>query len=94
MRYFLLLPCPVTLLPGGIIRATRARGLVFRSGSLNGFLSGFLAATIGTIPLAAITAATDDDLGVAATTVVETTGYWHRQKMSMRAGFNPIVCDT
>ena len=94
MRYFLLLPFPVTLLPGGIIRATRASGLVLRSGSFNGFLSGFLAATIGAIPLAAITVATDDDLGVAATTVVEATGYWHRQKMSMRAGFNPIVCET
>ena len=94
MRYFLLLPLPMTLLPGGIIRATRVSGLVLRSGSLNGFLSGFLAAPIGAIPLAAITVATDDDLGVAAATVVETTGYWHRQKMSMRAGFNPIVCNT
>ncbi len=82
MRYFLLLPFSITLLASGIIHATRASGLVLRSGSFNGFLSGFLAATIGAIPLAAITVGTDDDLGVAATTVVET------------AGFIPIMCNT
>jgi hypothetical protein len=74
MRYFLLLPLPMTLLPGGIIRATRASGLVLRSGSFDGFLSGCLAAPIGAIPLAAITVATDDDLGVAATTLVKAAG--------------------
>jgi len=49
---------------------------------------------MGAIALATVTVATDNDLGVTATTVVETAGRWHRQKVSMRAGFNPIVCDT
>ena len=53
-----------------------------------------MTAAIGAIALATVTVATDNDLGVTATTMVETTGSWHRQKMSMRAGFNPIVCDT
>ena len=74
MRYFLLLPLPVTLLPGGIVDATWPGGLVLCPGSLNGFLSGFPAATIGALPLAMITVTTDDDLGVAATTVVEAAG--------------------
>ena len=74
MRYFILMSLPITLLPGGIVDATRASGLVLRSGSFTGFLSGFLAATTGAIPLAAITVATDNDLGVAATTVVEAAG--------------------
>ncbi len=80
MRYFLLLSLPMTLLSGGIIRATRASRLVLRPGSFNGFLPGFLAATTGAITLTTIAAATDDDLGMTAATVVEATRTLHRQK--------------
>ena len=74
MRYFLLLPFPVTLLPGGIVDATGASGLVLPPGPFGGFLSGSMTATTGAIALAAVTMATDNDLGVAATTLVEATG--------------------
>jgi len=94
MRYFLLLAFPVTLLPGGIIEATGTRGLVLRSGALGGFLSGSMAAATGAITLATITAATDDNLSMTATTMVEAARILHRQKMSMRAGFSPIMCNT
>jgi hypothetical protein len=80
MRYFLLLPLPMTLLPGGIIRATRASGLVLLPGSLERLLSGSLTAITGTITLATITATTDDNLGMAAATLVEATRILHRQK--------------
>ena len=74
MRYFLLLPLPVTLLPGGIVDAPGASGLVFLPGSLDGFLSGSMTATTGAIALATVTMTTDNNLGVAATTLVEATG--------------------
>jgi hypothetical protein len=74
MRYFLLLPFPVTLLPGGIVEATGASGLVLLPGPLDGFLSGSLTAATGAIALATVTMTTDNDLGVAATTLVEATG--------------------
>lgn len=74
MRYFLLLARPVTSLPGGIVDATGPRGLVLCAGSFNRCFSGRLAATTGAITLTAITAAADDDLRVATTTVVETAG--------------------
>jgi hypothetical protein len=77
MRYFLLLlplSLPVTLLPGGIVDATGASGLVLPPGPLDGFFSGSMTATTGAVALATITATTDDDLGVAARTVVEAAG--------------------
>ena len=74
MRYFLLLPLSVTLLPGGIVDASGAGGLVLLPGPLDGFLSGSMTATTGAIALATVTMTTDNDLGVAATTLVEATG--------------------
>jgi len=76
MRYFLLLPLPLpmTLLPGGIVDATWASGLVPFSGPFDGFLSGSVTAATGAITLATITATTDDNLGMAAATLVEATG--------------------
>jgi len=74
MRYFLLLPLPVALLPGGIVDATRASGLVFLPGSLDGFLSGSMTAATRAVALASITMTADNDLSVAATTVVEAAG--------------------
>ncbi len=78
MRYFLLLTLPVTLpvalLPGSIVDATGASRPVLCPGSFDGFFSGNTTAAIGAIPLAAITVAAHDDLGVAATTVVEAAG--------------------
>ncbi len=74
MRYFVLLPLPMALLPGGIVEATGASGLVFLPGPLEGFLSGSTAAATGAIALAAITVATDNDLGVATATLVEAAG--------------------
>jgi hypothetical protein len=74
MRYFLLLPFPVTLLPGGIVEATGASGLVLLPGPLDGFLSGSLTAATGAIALATVTMTTDNDLSVAATTLVEAAG--------------------
>ena len=74
MRYFLLLPLSVTLLPGGIVDATWASDLVFRPGPFDGFLSGSMTAAAGAIALATVTVTTDDDLGMAATTVVEAAG--------------------
>lgn len=74
MRYFLLLPIPMALLPSGIIHATRASALVLRSGSFNGFLSGNSTAAIGAIALATVTTTADNDLGMAATTLVEAAG--------------------
>ncbi len=74
MRYFLLLPFPVTLLPGGIVDATGASGTVLLPGPLDGFLSGSITAATSAIALAMITMTADNDLGVAATTLVEATG--------------------
>ena len=74
MRYFLLLPCPVTLLPSGIVDPTGASSLVLLPGPLDGFLSGNLTAATGAIALAMITITADNDLGVAATTLVKTAG--------------------
>ena len=74
MRYFLLLPLPVTLLPGGIVEATGTSGLVLLPGPPDGFLSGSITATTGAIALATVTMTTDNDLGVAATTLVKATG--------------------
>jgi hypothetical protein len=74
MRYFLLLALPMTLLPGGIVDATGASGLVLLPGPLEGSLSGSLTAATGAIALATVTMTTDNDLGVAATTLVEATG--------------------
>ena len=74
MRYFLLLPLSVTLLPGGIVDATGASGLVLLPGPPDGFLSGSSTAATGAIALATVTMTTDNDLGVAATTLVEATG--------------------
>lgn len=74
MRYFLLSPLPMTLLPGGIVDATGASSLVLLPGPLDGFLSGNLTAVTGAIALATVTLTTDNDLGVAATTVVEAAG--------------------
>jgi hypothetical protein len=75
MRYFLLLPLPVTLLPGGIVDAARASGLVLPPGPFTGFLSGSLTAASGAIALATITMTTDHNLSVAATTLVEAAGW-------------------
>jgi multisubunit Na+/H+ antiporter MnhG subunit len=74
MRYFLLLPFPVTLLSGGIVEATGASGLVLLPGPFERFLAGSTTATTGAIALATVTLATDNDLGVAATTLVEAAG--------------------
>ena len=74
MRYFLLLPFSVTLLPGGIVDATGASRLVLCPGPLDGFLSGSTTAATGAIALATVTLTTDNDLGVAATTLVEAAG--------------------
>ena len=74
MRYFLLLPFPVTLLSGGIVEAAGASGLVLLPGPFERFLSSSLTAAAGAIALAAVTLATDNDLGVAATTLVEAAG--------------------
>ena len=74
MRYFLLLPFPVTLLPGGIVDVTGASGLVLLSGPPDGFLSGSITATTGAIALATVTMTTDNDLGMATTTLVEAAG--------------------
>ena len=74
MRYFLLLPFPVTLLPGGIVDTTRASGLVLLPGPPDGFHSGSITAATGAIALATVTMTTDNDLGMAATTLVEAAG--------------------
>ena len=74
MRYFLLLALPVTLLPGGIVDATGASGPVLLPSPLDGFLSGSTTAATGAIALATVTLTTDNDLGVAATTLVEAAG--------------------
>ena len=74
MRYFLLLPFPVTLLSGGIVEATGPSGLVLLPGPFEGFLSGPTTAATGAITLATVTMTTDNDLGVAATTLVEAAG--------------------
>ena len=74
MRYFLLLTRPVTLLPGGIVDATGPSGPVLCPGSFYGFKSGFLAAATGAITLATVTLTTDNDLGVATTTLVKAAG--------------------
>ena len=75
MRYFLLLPLPMTLLPGGIVDATGASGLVLCPGPFTGFLSGSLTAAICAIALTTVTTTTDNNLGVAATTLVEAAGW-------------------
>jgi len=80
MRYFFSLALPEVLLPGGIVNPPRSSGLVFPPGPLDGFLSGSLTTAVGAITLATITAATDDDLGMTAATVVEATGILHRHK--------------
>jgi hypothetical protein len=71
MRYFLSLPCPVTLLSGGIVEATGASGLVLLPGPLDGFLSGSSTAATSAIALTTVTMTTDNDLGVATATLVE-----------------------
>ena len=94
MRYFLLLSLPEALLSGGIVDTTGASGLVLLPGPFDGFLSGSITAATGAITLTTITATTDDNLGMTAATVVEATRVLHRQKMSMRARFIPIMCNT
>ena len=74
MRYFILMPFPITLLPGGIVDATGASGLVLLSGPLDGLFSGSLTAATGAIALATVTTTADNDLGMAATTLVEAAG--------------------
>jgi hypothetical protein len=44
-----------------------------------------------TITLTTITAGTDNDLGMTTTTRIKAAGDWHRQKMSMRAGFITLM---
>lgn len=74
MRYFLLLALPETLLSSSIISTPRTTGLILFAGTFKGCRSSVLATVPGAIALTAITATTDNDLGMAAATMIEAAG--------------------
>ncbi len=80
MRYFLFYPLPVTLLSGGIIEAAHPGSPVLFSRALTGLCPGKTTTFTTAIALTAIAARTDNDLGMATTTVIKAAGRLHRQK--------------
>jgi len=80
MRYFLFLARPERLLPSGIIEASWSAGLVFFSGPFKRGISSRFSTRAGTIAITPITTGTEDDLGLAAATMIKTGRALHRQK--------------
>ena len=89
MRYYLFFLCPESLLPGGIIETTKSAGLILFTRSFTGLGSGCLGAAVNAIAVPTITARADNDLGMATSTLIETTGYLHRQKSRWGLSLSP-----
>jgi hypothetical protein len=80
MRYFLFYPLSVTLLSSGIIDAAHPGSPVLFSRTLAGLCPGKPTTPATAIALSAITARTDNDLGMTTTTMIKAAGRLHRQK--------------
>jgi len=74
MRYFVFVFRTKPLLPLRIVEPSRPGRLVFFCGTATGFSSGELTAFAGTIALPPVTTGTDDDLRMAAMTLIKTGG--------------------
>jgi hypothetical protein len=89
LRYFLITSRPESLLPGGIIEATRSAGLILFTRSFTGLGSGCLGAAVNAIAVPTITARADNDLGMATSTLIKATGCMHRQKSRWGLDLSP-----
>lgn len=75
MRYFLMKTFPEPTLSFGILKAACPTRLVFLAGPAKRSLPGLPGTTFQTITLATIAGLTDQDLGMASTTLKQTCGH-------------------